>query len=216
MTTVQSATANSLPSGVLSRIGRHGGAWCLGSGVAGLVLGVLLAVIPSHVSDERYSYPLHPGPFVVFQILFAVQHVLLLPGLLALRRSGAAGDGRLERAGLGLAFLGLVALTGVELAAISLAHAAEDSSSSDLFGNLYGITSLVTGLGLVLAGVGILRARVWGGAVRFVVLAAGVYIFVVLTPAGFGPVRVMSLAIGGWMLLWGFIGLATIRDAHQA
>lgn len=73
------------------------------------------------------------------------------------------------------------------------------------------------GLGTVIAGIAVVRARVWTGWARWVPLAIGVMHFVVVTPAIFsGGFVAGRLAIGSWMLLFGALGFALVRHVSDA
>jgi hypothetical protein len=66
------------------------------------------------------------------------------------------------------------------------------------------------GLGLVVAGIGLARRPVLPGAGRWLVLAMGGYVFVVMFPAVFGPMVAGRLAIGVWMLMFAVLGMALV------
>ena len=102
----------------------------------------------------------------------------------------------------GGAVAGWVFLAAVELAAISAANAAYPSPRTDLLDGLYGVSSVLIGIGITLAGVAVLRARRWTGWRRALVLVTGVWVFVPMTPALLGPFVLARLAITGWMLLF--------------
>jgi hypothetical protein len=67
------------------------------------------------------------------------------------------------------------------------------------------------GLGLVLAGVGLARRPVLPGWGRWVTLALGVYVFVPMFPAVFGPMVLGRIAIGVWFLMFAALGVALMR-----
>jgi hypothetical protein len=76
----------------------------------------------------------------------------------------------------------------------------------------YGLATVAIGVGLVAAGVAVLRARVWSGRHRFVPLALGVWVFVPMLPALLAPFVAARLAITGWMLLFALLGVALVRE----
>ncbi len=88
------------------------GLLCLVGAVIGLISGLVTAFIPPAVSTDWYSYPYIPTSFLVAQIVFILNHVLLLVGILGLARSGAAGTGLLGRVGLWISVVGMATLTG--------------------------------------------------------------------------------------------------------
>lgn len=188
---------------------RRLGQLCMWAGLLGAVSGVFLAVVPPAVDDDRYSYPLTAAAFVAIQLWFVVQHLGLLAGIVGLGRSGATA-GRLL--GVRAAAGGMVLLTLTEAAAIGAARSTYPGSITDLLDALYGISSVALGVGLVAAGIAMLRAHVWRGWRRWLPLALGVYVFVPMFPAMFGGFLAARLAITGWMLLFALLGWALARE----
>ena len=88
---------------------------------------------------------------VLWQIaaLNAVNHVLLILGVVGLAYSGATGRGHLAATGLGLTLLGLAGLT--------LAEAVWAMSGEDAAVPFYSTATLAMMLGLILAGIAVLR-----------------------------------------------------------
>lgn len=161
----------------------------IAGGILMLVLGVPLA--PFQAEDS--------AAFTLALSLNAVQHVLLMVGVIGLARSGAAGTSRLGRMGVWLTLAGLAVLTAAEFVAMT---------DPDIAGPFYGLATITMCAGLVMAGVAALRAGIWTGWQRYTVLACGVYIALVLGPAfalpGYGP----NFAIGIWGICWLLIGVA--------
>ena len=83
-----------------------------------------------------------------------------------------------------------------------------------MVGGLYGVPMVLLGLGMVVAGVGALRAGLFEGARWWLPLGLGVYVFVVLFPAVFGPMVAGRIAIGVWLLGFAALGLAIRRAAR--
>ena len=193
-------------------VGRRGTAARLTvlSGLLGALSAALIIAWPDQVTEARYSYSFDARSYTAAQLFFAVQHLALLPGLVALV-SLCRESSRSARIGAWLAALGMVGLTGCELFAITAADSASRSAAADTVNAAYGGPALVLGLGLVLAGAGLARHHVLPGQDRWVVLALGLWIFVVLMPALFSTLVVGRLAIGGWMLLFTWWGLALLR-----
>ena len=200
-TEVPGSAAASARVRVLARIGVVGG-------LLGVVQAVVLSVWPAQVGDDRFSYPQTPTAAAVAQVTFAAQHVLLVVGLFALL---GLARGRLLRVGLWIAAAGMSLLAVQELVAIAAVGAAEDSPLAATVEALYAIPTVITGVGLVLAGTGVLRGGALPGP-RWLPLVVGVYVFVVLTPALAGPFTLARIAIGVWMLLftWLFTGPARV------
>lgn len=173
---------------------------------------VVLIVLPAQVPKQDYSYPLRDGWYALAQVVFFVQHLGLLLGLLALGRSAAAGAGRVAVWGVRVAVAGMALLALMELAAIPAAGQVYPSPRTDVLDVGYGVASLLIGAGALAVGIAVLRRGALTGPLRFVPLAIGVYTFVPLTPAIVGPYAVARLAIGGWMLLFALLGWALMSS----
>lgn len=152
---------------------------------------------------------LAPTPFgtvenVVMQGVVIVANTLTLVGVLGLARSGAAGEGWLAKLGLGLAVLASALFLPFEvLVAVNL----------ELGGAALGICALFQGLGLLLAGIAVLRAGRWGGWQRFTPLLCGLYTFLVLIPAlALSEGGYNAWALAGWQLPFALLGLALVQQ----
>jgi hypothetical protein len=178
----------------------------LGAGQAAMILAWPVAVTP-----DRYSYPFTATGYVVVQISFAVQHLTLLALVAGLALRARLVPSRLLRVGLGLTVLGFLGLTGCELFALTAADASTTSSAATAVNNAYGVPMTVIGIGLVIAGVAAARRQLLPGRTRWLPLVSGVYVFVVLFPAVFGPAVAGRLAIGAWMLLFAALGIVLVR-----
>lgn len=179
---------------------------CLWAGILGVVAGFLLMIVPPSVPPERFSYPFDRDGFAAAQLVFAVQHLGLLAGILGLW--AATRGSRLGRYGLVAALGGMLLLTATELVAIGAAGATYPSPETAPLDAAYGVSTLLTGAGLVAAGLVVARVGRWTGWRRWVALAAGVYVFVPMVPMLFGPFALARLAIMGWMALFAGLGAA--------
>lgn len=191
---------------------RRAGILCLGAGILGAASGIFLAVVPTDVPADRYSYPLSATAFVVIQAWFAVQHLGLLAGIIGLGRSGATG-GRLV--GVRSAAAGMALLTATEIAAMAAARSSYPGPGTGVLDALYGVAVVLTAGGLIVAGLAVLRARLWRGARRWLPLATGVYALVPMTPLMLAGYLGARLAISGWMLLFAALGWALAREGSR-
>ena len=198
-----------------SAFGHWAGRVCLWAGMLGAASGIYLAVVAPTVGPERFSYPLDSAPFTLIQAWFVVQHVGLLLGIMALGAAGAAGEGRSPRIGQVLAVVGMSVLTVTEGVAILASAEVVPSTFVTFLEVSYGISSTLIGVGLVMVGAAVVRARTWQGWRRFLPLATGVYVFVPMMPALSGPFVAARLAISGWMLLFGLLGW-TLMQSEEA
>ena len=176
---------------------RIAGIVCLVGGLVGAVLDVFWLVTgPAEVSLARNL------GYVVFQ-------VALLVGLAGLAMLGAVGSAWWGRVGLGVAILSYVVLIGGELI-----EPFDPATAMVIFDNV----ALPFGIGMVLAGVAVLRADRWSGWRRFVPLALGAYMFVVFLPVviATGSDAGFFAAVTGSDLLFAALGLAVVREASVA
>jgi hypothetical protein len=200
---------------------RRAGTWCLGGGLLGAAeVPVVLAWTPQ-VSDDRFSYPFNSLWYVVAEASFALQHMLLVPGGLALLWLPAVRASATARIATQAAATGLVLLVIMELSALSLYDAAKDSTLATVIATLFLLPVMLIGVGLTAAGIALLRRGTagWTGArwLPAAVLAPGVYVFVVLIPTMEAPDPVGRLSIGGWMLMFAVLGYGLTRiDSRHA
>ena len=176
---------------------RIAGIVCLVGGLVGAVLDVFwLVTEPAEVSLARNL------GYVVFQ-------VALIVGLAGLAMLGAVGSAWWGRVGLGVAILSYVVLIGGELI-----EPFDPATAMVIFDNV----ALPFGIGMVLAGVAVLRAGRWSGWRRFVPLALGAYMFVVFLPVviATGSDAGFFAAVTGSDLLFAALGLAVVQEASVA
>ena len=199
---------------------RTAGVWCLAAGLVGVAQAALVLAWPKQVSADRFSYPFTSTGYVVAQATFALQHVPLAIGVAALAGLPAVHASRAARIGVIGAVVGLALLALLEVIAMSAYGDAEHSSYGKLIENAYAVPVLLTGFGLTLAGIALLRRGriVWTEArwMPWLVLMLGVYVFFPLSPAISGSFAAGRLAIGGWMLLYTALGygLMRVREVH--
>ena len=191
------------------------GRLCLVAGLLGLASAILMMAVQPSVGRDRFSYPFTSDAFVAIQVWFSVQHIGLLAGLYGLWRSGAVGTDRLGRWGALGAVVGVGLLAVTELVAISGSDSVYPSARTDMIGSLYGVSTILIGVTLIMAGIAVIRTGCWQGWRRFVPLVLGVYVFVPLTPALFASYVLARLAVGGWMLGFAFLGWALVKTARE-
>ncbi|MGL4649497.1 MAG: hypothetical protein ACRC1H_08805 [Caldilineaceae bacterium] len=170
----------------------------------GLVLG---SVIGAGVGVSEANNPTSPGTtgFLISQLVVIVVNTLTLVGLIGLARSGAAGDGRLAKVGLGLAVVASALFVPLELYLFV---------NLDLGGMLLGISSMLQAVGLLLAGIAVLRAGIWSGWHRFTPLLCGLYTFLVLIPAlMLAPTGYNGWALAGWQVPFLLMGIALVQNS---
>jgi hypothetical protein len=188
---------------------------CLAGALIGLAQGLFMMVVSPVVGEDRYSYPFTPTGFTIAQLSFGVQHLMLLVGVVALARASWTRRSRLAVVGFWIAAVGFLLLTAMELLALTAANAATASPEADLVNNLYGIPTIICGIGLLIGGVGFVQASRLSGWRRWLPLILGIYVFVPLMPAIFAPYVWGRIAISVWMLLFAGLGWMMIRPGAE-
>lgn len=180
---------------------------CLVGSLLGAAGGTYLALRTPLVGDDMWTYPQRAGgEFATTQTLFAITHIGMILGLIALWWCGAVPPNRLGRIGHAVAVSGMVVLTINELLAIIPAGQARDSSTAGTIGAIYGIGTILIGLGLIAAGIAAVRDGLWSGWERWLPLVLGIWLFVPTMPALFIEGDVARLALTGWALLFAVLG----------
>jgi hypothetical protein len=159
------------------------------------------------VSDDQFSYPWTSAELVAVSLAEAVAFALGLVGLAGLRASGVAGPTRAARTGLGVALAGSSLFVVAELASIAVRDQKLDEGAASAVGGLFGLATLLLGVGLTATGVAARRARLWEGWRPTALLACGLWTLamlgIVLTPLmplGVTVMGLLQIAIGAGLL----------------
>ena len=194
---------------------RRLGAWCLVGGLLGVAEGVITLAWPHQVTEERFSYPFDAFWFVIAELSYAAQHLLLIAGALALLRLPIVSATQAARIATRVALAGLVLLVVAELSALALYDAATDSALATVIATCFMLPVLLIGVGFTVAGVALIRQGAAGRAgVRWLpaaVLAPGIYVFTVFIPLINQSDFIARLGIGGWMLMFAILGYGLTR-----
>lgn len=184
---------------------RRAGMACITGALITAIGAVVSQVVQAStaVSDETWSYPWSSDTFVAVTTLWGVAHLLIFIGLLGLRRSGLAGATRTAATGLALALAGTGLLLVAELASIPVRDQHVEDTGPALVGSLFGLATLLSAIGLIMAGKATMQARLWGDWRRFTPLATGVWTLVLfglaftkVTAAGIAVYGLCFLALG--------------------
>jgi hypothetical protein len=140
---------------------------------------------------------------VIMQGTVIIANTLVLIGVIGLARSGAAGEGWLAKVRLGIAVLA---------SALFLPFEVLVAVNEELGGALLGLTALVQGLGLLLAGIAVLRAGRWSHWHRFTPPLCGLYTFLVLIPALALSNGYNAWALAGWQIPFLLLGVALYQQ----
>ena len=132
------------------------------------------------------------------EVLWIPADLLLLLALVTIARLGLHGHARTGRAGIWVAGVGRVTFVVAEL--LSAVQGKERNA-------LLPAAALLSAIGMILYGAGVLQARHWSGPGRFAPLAAGLYPFAVMFPivvaSGGNP---SETAIALWGITLGGVG----------
>lgn len=191
---------------------RTAGFWCVAGAAIATAGGIVTGLIPPSVPTTVMSYPYSPTVYSITQIVWASCQLLMFLGTLGLARSGAVGNSRLGRIGLWIALIGMVAIVPGVAAFAFIASQTTDSPAATALSAIVGLASNLAGLGFVLAGIAVLRARHWQGWHRFVPLLCGLYVFVALTPVLAAFPGLFFWGLAGWNACFILLGLALIQQ----
>ncbi|MGH8893505.1 MAG: hypothetical protein ACRDWY_09410 [Actinomycetes bacterium] len=194
---------------------RRAGAWCAAGGLLGIVEGIVTLSWPHQSTGEWFRYPHSEFWFVIFELAYAFQHVLLIAGGIALLWLPAVRASRTALIAARVAVAGLALLVVTELSAIALYDQRIDSPLATAIATSFMLPTLLIGGGFTVAGIALMRQRRDRAGARWLpvaVLAPGAYTFLVFIPlittaADF----VARLGISGWMLLFAVLGYALTR-----
>jgi hypothetical protein len=170
---------------------------------------IALSALPLTVAAVLYAagsavFGWEPSVGWLFQAFIHAGEFL---AVLALAMSQAAGTGRTARIALGAAMAGEAALVVAE---VVWPHTPAVGDA------LFSAGPLLTGVGLVVAGILVVRRGHWTGWRRWAPLAVGAYVFVALMPVMIGsggpPAPVALWTIAGWDLLWSLVAVAALHQ----
>ena len=139
----------------------------------------------TELPDDMWRYPWESsGAFVAFSFFSASLHALVIAGIVAFDRSGAAGRSRAATRGVSAVVAGTALLLVGELISIPIRNAESSDTSATIVGAVFGVASILSTIGFLLLGRATLRSGVWHGWRRFTPLATGVWLCAITV---FGP-----------------------------
>jgi hypothetical protein len=130
------------------------------------------------ISDDMWRYPWESGgAFVAFSIFSAFLHGLVITGIVAFGRSGAAGRSRSAARGVALVVAGTALLLVGELVSIPIRNAETSDTSATIVGiAVFGVAGILSTIGFLVLGRATLRAGAWHGWRRYTPLATGIWL----------------------------------------
>ena len=152
-----------------------------------LAVGTQVVQASTDVSKDQWSYPWSSGTSITFDLLGAGSELLLAFGVLGLRRSRVAGTARAASLGLWVALVGTALVVVGHLASVPVRNELVNDGWPRVVGGVFGLGTVLTAVGFLLAGRATIRAGIWRDWRRFTPLAVGAWspilIGLQLTPA---------------------------------
>ena len=161
----------------------------------------------SPVSDEQLSFPWDGATAITTSLIWGITQVMLVIGFVAFTRSGAAPT-KAGQVGARLAVAGAL----LYVVAHSLSLAGYDAAINDPIAvvvvSCFGVGTLLTATGLIMAGTATLRSGVWSSWRRYTPLALGAWMvammplqFTAALPVAVGVYAVAAMAFGLAMII---------------
>ena len=165
----------------------------------------------SPVPEDQLSFPWDGATAVTTSLVWGATQVLLVLGLVAFARSGAAA-GRSWRAGSALAVAGAGLYVLAHAISAVAYDATLDSPVAILVLSCFGVGTLLTATGLLMAGAATLRSQVWSGWRRYTPVGLGVWM-VVMLPLQF--TAALPLAVGIYAVAVIALGIALAQECTR-
>lgn len=163
----------------------------------------------SPISDARLSYPWDGATAITTSLIWGVTQVLIVAGLIAFARIDAART-TAGRVGGRLAVAGAMLYVVAHALSVAGYDAALEDPISIAVLSCFGVGTLLTAGGLIMAGLAVLRSGVWSGWRRYTPLVLGAWM-VAMMPLQFTPA--LPAAVGIYALAVMAFGLAMIRES---
>lgn len=163
----------------------------------------------SPVSDDRLSFPWDGATAVTTSVVWGLSQLLFVIGLVTFARSGAV-TGRAGRRGAWVAAVGAAAYVVAHGVSVAFHDADLDEAGAVIALACFGLGTLLTATGMVVAGVDVNRSGVWSGWRRRAPLTLGVWM-VAMLPLQFTPALPISVAI--YAVAAGALGVAVMVES---
>jgi heme/copper-type cytochrome/quinol oxidase subunit 1 len=166
----------------------------------------------SPVSDDRLSYPWTGATALTTSVVWGTAQLLLTLGLVAFARSDAI-TGRAGRRGAWVAVAGSALYVLAHAVSIPFHDADLSDGGAIVALTLFGVGTLLTAVGMVVAGLDVRRTAAWRGWHRLVPLALGIWM-VVMMPLQFTPLLVVAVAVYAALAI--AFGVAMVEEAAKS
>lgn len=161
------------------------------------------------VSDQLWRYPWSTHTAVIAWVVFGAMETLVLTGVLAWQRSRVAGSGRAARVGLPLTAVGTALIVVGHFASLPVRNETIHETGAQVVSGIFGAGTVVSAVGLVLAGWATLRAGVWQDWRRHVPLTIGV---VTVALVGLGLTKALPTGVAVYSLGFAALGFALMQE----
>ena len=183
------------------------------SAVIALAVGLTDLLADDSVPKSQWSYPLTPTVLWYVSVALALVHVLQALGFVGIAIAQPYGASRAAHVTTWVAVGGFVLFAVAELLSGAIGGQDNDSGAAGVVGGVFGVATLLTAIGGVVAGIAILRRRQWTGPGAWSVLLTAVAILLLVTPANISGAQVpRTVALLVWSLLFVPLGLAVARS----
>jgi len=183
------------------RVRMEGISCIVGAAVLTVLAVVTQAVQAStDVSKDQWRYPWSSGTAITFYLCAAGSELLLAVGVLGLIRGGVAGTTRAARVGLWAALIGTALIVVGHLGSIRVRDELVDDGWPRVVEGVFGLATVLTAIGFLVAGRATIRAGVWRDWRRFTPLAIGAW-STVLIGLQFTPALPTAVAVYGLCFL---------------
>jgi hypothetical protein len=193
---------------------RAGGAACALGGLA-LAIGAIATQIvqaSTSVSDDLWRYPWSSHTAPIAWAIFGTMEALVLFGVLAWRHSGVAGSGRAAQVGLPLAVAGTALIVAGHFASMPVRNETIHQTGAQLVAGIFGVGTVLSAAGLLLAGWATLRAGVWRDWRRLVPLTIGL---VTAALIGVQPTKALPTGLAVYSLAFAALGVGLMQGRRR-
>lgn len=189
---------------------------CAASGLVGVAIAILTLSYPAAVAHDRWSYPFGATAQWIVSIVLAITHLLSLAGFVGIIRVDARGRSRTATLALWVAVVGFAGLTICEVLSGAVGTQRNDSAFANAVGGGFALTSLLTAVGSIVAGVAIVRRHGLRNVGWSMVLWSGIVIVLLVTPANISGNDTLEMAaLALWSLTFIPLGQTLMRAERQ-
>jgi hypothetical protein len=191
---------------------RNFGLAFVASGLIGVAICIVNLSYPAAVPKDRWSYPFDATAQWAVSSVLSTTHLLAIVGFVGVLIAAPYGRSSAARAGVWAAIFGSAGLVVCELLSGSVGTRNNNSSFANSVSGAFGVASLLTAAGSIVAGAVIVR-RLGLHSAWSTLLWSGVVLVVLVTPASISGNLVFEMvALTLWSLLYVPLGRALIRS----